>query len=58
MVFAGLSVLWSVRRTLVAMGKIDGRPSLEAAAEALRRYHNSAAGGAEIKEFELGEKDN
>ncbi len=57
MVGAGLAALWSVRKTLVAMGKMDGRPSVEAAAEAFRRYRKRASGGPETEEIDLSEDD-
>jgi dTMP kinase len=45
MVFAGVSALWTVRKVLIAMGRIDqGRPSVEAASEAFRTYRKSLSG--------------
>jgi len=53
MITSGLFTLWSVRRTLISMGRIDKRPSLEAATEAFRTYRRSVSGGEATEEFEL-----
>jgi dTMP kinase len=55
MVIAGLSALWTVRKTLIEMGKIEQRPSVEAATEAFRTYRKSVSGGDETEEMELDE---
>ena len=55
MVGAGLSALWSVRKTLAAMGKIEGRPSVEAAAEAFRKYRKSVSGEEDTEEIDFVE---
>jgi dTMP kinase len=52
MVAAGLSALWTVRRTLIEMGKMERRPSVEAAAEAFRTYRKSVSGGEPTEEIE------
>jgi len=57
MIGAGLSALWSVRKTLVAMGQIEERPSVTAASEAFRRYRKSATGIEETEEMDLFEED-
>lgn len=56
MVFSGLVTLWSVRNTLVDMGRIDRRPSVEAATEAFRTYRRSVSGGSPTEEIELGQR--
>ena len=48
----GFSTLWSVRRTLMSMGKIE-HPSMKAATEAFRTYRKSVSGGEETEEMEL-----
>lgn len=53
MVLAGLTTLWSVRNTLIDMGRIDSRPSVEAATEAFRTYRRSVSGGNETEEIAL-----
>ncbi len=50
-VFAGLSTLWSVRKALVSMGRMDERPSVEAVTEAFRTYRKSVSGGDETEEM-------
>lgn len=58
MVLAGLTALWTVRRTLIDMGKLGKRPSVEAATEAFRTYRKSVSGGEETAEFELNGNGN
>jgi hypothetical protein len=41
-----------VRRTLIEMGKMERRPSVEAAAEAFRTYRKSVSGGEPTEEIE------
>jgi dTMP kinase len=55
MVMAGLAALWTVRRTLIDMGKMGRNPSVEAATEAFRTYRRSVSGGEETAEVELGD---
>jgi len=51
MIAAGLSGLWSVRKTLVSMGQMEAHAPVQAAAEAFRRYRKSVAGGEDTAEF-------
>jgi dTMP kinase len=50
MVIAGLSALWSVRKTLIDMGRMDDRPSVKAATEAFRNYRKSVSGSTDETE--------
>lgn len=52
MMTAGLSGLWSVRKTLVAMGQMEQHAPVQAAAEAFRRYRKSVAGGEDTAELD------
>jgi dTMP kinase len=52
MVAAGVSALWTVRRVLIDMGRLDKRPSVQAATEAFRTYRKSVSGGEETEEME------
>ncbi len=52
MILAGVTTLWSVRRTLVDMGRMEARPSVEAATEAFRTYRRSVSGGNATEEIE------
>jgi dTMP kinase len=55
MILAGVSALWTVRKTLIDMGKIEKRPSVEAATEAFRNYRKAVSGGEETDEMDLDE---
>lgn len=52
MIVAGVTTLWTVRRTLVSMGTMDARPSMEAATEAFRTYRRSVSGANATEENE------
>lgn len=52
MIAAGLSALWTVRRVLIDMGRLDRRPAVHAATEAFRTYRKSVSGGDETEEME------
>ena len=57
MISAGLSALWVVRKTLVAMGQTDDRPSVEDAAEAFRKYRKMVSGDEMTAESDSVEGD-
>jgi hypothetical protein len=56
MIAAGISALWAVRNTLIAMGRME-RPSVAAATEAFRTYRRSVSGGEATEEIEAIEVD-
>lgn len=56
MIVAGLSTLWTVRKTLIEMGRIEDRPNVEAATEAFRTYRRSVSGGDETEEVDVVEE--
>lgn len=57
MIGAGVTELWSVRNTLVAMGRLESHPSVRAASEAFRTYRKTVAGGAPTEEVEAIEDE-
>ncbi|HSM01589.1 MAG TPA: MFS transporter [Acidimicrobiia bacterium] len=55
---SGLVTLWSVRRSLIALGHIGDRPAVGTAMEALRTYRKRVTGMDETNEHEVvGEDD-
>ena len=55
--FAGVVTLWSVRRSLIELGKIEEGGTVAAATEAFRSYRRSVAGDEETVEMDLTEDD-
>jgi len=50
---AGAATLWSVRKSLIALGQYGDRDQIRAATEAFRTYRKSTSGGEETVEMEL-----
>lgn len=57
MAFSGISTLWSVRKSLVELGRIDRSGSVEAATEAFRTYRRSVSGLNDTGEMNSIEED-
>lgn len=49
---SGIVTLWSVRRSLISLGKIGDRPAVDTAVEALRTHRKRLSGLDETKETE------
>jgi hypothetical protein len=50
---SGLVTMWSVRRSLIALGQIGERPEVDTALEAMRHHRKRIAGLEETHEVDV-----
>jgi hypothetical protein len=50
---SGLVTIWSVRRSLIALGQIGERPEVDTALEAMRHHRKRMAGLEETSEVDV-----